>query len=187
MTIYFMGLFHQSYQDNLRALLAAQTMIQEHFRKTRLRIRLRCDSIPADLVTAQNEVEVLPFATQDQVLRDMEEADLLYLPLPFGEKYTDFVRYSLSTKMVTYLGSGRPILLHAPRDSTAAELLLRERAAAYLPSNTPKEIAIVLGDILKSPGSLNHCVSNALRLAQAKFDAQAIHSRFWNSVLKASI
>lgn len=183
LSIYFMGLFHQSYQDNLRALLAAQTIIHEQAGTTRLRIRLRCGSIPAGLVTAQSDVEILPFSTQEQVLRDMEEADLLYLPLPFGDEHGDFVRYSLSTKMVTYLGSGRPILLHAPADSAAAELLLRERAAVHAPSNTPTELAGVIGAILSSPESMQESVSNALRLAQTHFDVKEVHSRFWSAVL----
>jgi glycosyltransferase involved in cell wall biosynthesis len=187
LNIYFMGLFHQSYQDNLRALLAARTMLHAQGGKKRLRIRLRCGSIPAGLATEQDEVEILPFSTQDQVLRDMEEADLLYLPLPFGEEHADFVRYSLSTKMVTYLGSGRPILLHAPTGSAAADLLLRARAATHLPSNSPEELAGLLGDILKTPELLQGSVSNALRLAQTQFDLQAIHSRFWKAVLSAQI
>ncbi len=42
-----------------------------------------------------------------------------------------FARYSLSTKMVTYAGSGVPILYHGPADSAAYELLNKNNARDF--------------------------------------------------------
>ena len=63
----------------------------------------------------------------------MESADLLYMPMPFGEAHEKFARYSLSTKMVTYAGSGVPILYHGPATSAAFDLLKRNDAAILSP------------------------------------------------------
>lgn len=180
--IYFMGLFHQGYQENLRALLTARKQIIQEGCPWKIHVRLRCGALPAGLIDPSDEVEVLPFSSQEQVQQDIEDADLLYLPLPFGEDYSDFVRYSLSTKMVTYLGSGRPILLHAPSNSAAAELLLRENAATHLPSLSPNELSKVIRNSIESPHSLQDTASNALRLASAEFDIQVIRSRFWTAI-----
>ena len=64
-----------------------------------------------------------------QIERDLENADLLYMPIPFGKEHENFARYSVSTKMVTYAGTGIPILYHGPTNSAAFGILGGNKAA----------------------------------------------------------
>ena len=69
----------------------------------------RCGRIREEVIAGVPGVRVLPFGSEADVEADMSQATLLYMPLPFAAEDECFVRFSLSTKMISYLGSGRPI------------------------------------------------------------------------------
>jgi len=127
-------------------------------------------------------LRVLPFGSEADVEADLVKADCLYLPLHFGQADRPFGAYSLSTKMVTYLGSGIPILYHGPTGTAAYNMLERHRAAALATSLNPKEIANVLADLLEN-NTASDVASNALRLAREEFLRSEQHARFWQQVL----
>jgi hypothetical protein len=124
-------------------------------------------------------VTVLPFANEAQVRVDMETADLLYLPIPFGEAHEKFARYSLSTKMVTYAGSGVPILYHGPGASAAFDLLNRNNAAVFLTSLAPGEIAETLSGLKAQRRA--EIAANALGLAAREFMLADQTRKFWGA------
>jgi len=109
----------------------------------------------------------------------MESADLLYMPIPFGEAYEKFARYSLSTKMVTYAGSGVPILYHGPAASAAYDLLSRNNAAFLLPTLEPEEIAETLSGLTQPRRA--EVVANALALAKREFMLADQRRKFWDA------
>lgn len=184
--IYFMGLFHQSYAPNLQCLVEALGELSRRIPGHQTRLTLRCGSAPATAAPPGVEVEVLPFASEDQVRRDMESADLLYLPLPFGEAYRDFVAYSLSTKMVTYLGSGRAIFYHGPADSAAGSLLKENHAAEICTTLDSSSAADVLFALATATNADENLRANELKLADTQFNAHVIHTRFWQIMMKTS-
>ena len=55
----------------------------------------------------------------------MKLTDLLYLPLAFSQKATRISHYSLPTKLPEYLASGKPMLVHAPRESAVFRIAER--------------------------------------------------------------
>jgi glycosyltransferase involved in cell wall biosynthesis len=178
--IYFMGMFHMPYEANLRALLdALQLMKRERFWSD-VRVTLRCEHVRPQVIAGDIPVQVLPFADEAQVDRDMDEADLLYMPLPFGAAHESFARYSLSTKMVTYVGSGLPIVYHGPASSAAFMLLQKHDAAILLPSLDPEEIARVLTTV--NPDTRARVTRNALELARKQFMLADQTSRFWCTI-----
>jgi hypothetical protein len=99
------------------------------------------------------------------------------MPLPFGTEHEAFTRFSLSTKMVSYLGSGVPILFHGPRDSAAAHLLEKHRAAVVCSSLEPAEIAAVLTSAV-APGPRRQIVENALAFARTAFPMDELRRKF---------
>jgi Mg/Co/Ni transporter MgtE len=125
-------------------------------------------------------VEVPPFATEAQVDQDLETADLLYLPMPFGTEHESFARYSISTKMVTYVGSGVPILYHGPATSAAFDLLDRHRAAIVVNSLDPQQIAHALETAAN--GRAAEIAQNALELARHQFLLTDQRNRFWDTI-----
>jgi hypothetical protein len=101
---------------------------------------------------------------------------MLYLPLPFGKEHESFVRYSLSTKMITYLGSGLPIVYHGPIESAASQLLAQHQAAILLNSLDPHCIA---ENLIKAKGNTDAIVQNALNLGHQQFLLIEQKNKFW--------
>jgi len=176
--VYMMGSVHMSYEPNFDVLLSALDELKTtgSFDEVRLTVRPGFTS-PVN----QRGIEVVeqPWGTQDDIDRDLEEADVLYLPLPFDAEYDSFVRYSLSTKLVTYLGTGLPILYHGPDHSAAHLLLSKHGAAAWAASQDPDEIMSAIHRIRQNRSEM---VTRALSLAHSQFLLDDQKRRFWDLV-----
>jgi hypothetical protein len=177
--IYFAGLFHRGYTDNLRSLAAALDLLADE--PGEVRLTMRCGTLPERPPT-RFPLEVLDFGPEAAVQRDLESADLLYLPLMFGVEYRDMVDFSLSTKLVTYLGSGLPILYHGPARGAAYELLAANDAAILATSEHPAGLAETIRGQAARSGEL---VANAQALARRDFMLEDQRRRFWAGVRSA--
>ena len=182
--IYFMGLFHIGYEKNLEALIKAIQLLPVGL-TSKCSITLRCDYIRPALLRQTSLLRVLPFGSESDVQADLAEADCLYLPLHFGEADRPFAAYSLSTKMVTYLGSGLPILYHGPIGTAAYNLLEKHRAAALATSLAAQRGR---GCTHKS-FEAEHC-DRSWRRTQRNWRAvrscvPTQHNKFWERVLPA--
>lgn len=129
--IYFMGLFHIRYEANLAALLRAIELVRSENPRIEISATFRCGSIRSSVIGGFRGMQVLPFGSEADVEADMKSADLLYMPLPFREEDSDFVRFSLSTKMITYLGAGFRSLPRAAR-GRRARTAVREQCGVHL-------------------------------------------------------
>jgi glycosyltransferase involved in cell wall biosynthesis len=178
--IYFMGLFHLGYESNFRVLLEALRIFERRNPGITTTVTCRCEYIRPHVWKDIKHVNVLPFANEAQIERDMEEADFLYMPMPFGQEHENFTRYSVSTKMVTYVGSGLPILYHGPTTSAAFDLLRRHEAAIFLTSLGPEEIARSLAEL--SNAQRETVVRNALDLARREFMLADQTRKFWGTI-----
>ena len=181
--VYFMGLFHMVYERNFRALLDGLKIFERQHPSISVQVTCRCEHIRAQVLEGTKTVTVLPFASEAQVSKDMESADLLYMPLPFGEAYEKFARYSLSTKMVTYAGSGLPILYHGPATSAAYDLLHQNNAAIFLTTLEPEEIARALSGLTRQARA--DVAVNALALAGREFMLADQTRKFWDGFTSA--
>jgi glycosyltransferase involved in cell wall biosynthesis len=181
--IYFMGLFHMVYEPNLRALLDGLKLFERQHPLISVRLTCRCEHIRPHVLQGAKEVTVLPFSSETQVKQDMESADLLYMPIPFGEAFAKFARYSLSTKMVTYAGSGVPILYHGPAASAAHDLLNKNKAAFLLTTLEPEEIARTLSGLTQRRRA--EVAANASVLAAREFMLVDQTRKFWGAFSSA--
>jgi glycosyltransferase involved in cell wall biosynthesis len=178
--VYFMGLFHMAYEQNLRALLEGLAQFQREHPNVTTSVTLRCEHVRAEVLAGFERVTVLPFADEAQVQRDLVDADLLYMPIPFGAKHENFARYSLSTKMVTYVGSGLPILYHGPQTSAAYDLLRANEAAFLVTTLEPKEIAASIAGINSSRRA--QVTAHARTLARRDFMLADQVAKFWGAI-----
>lgn len=179
--IYFMGLFHYTYGPNLRALMDALKIVRNRHSDWAISVTCRSRSVSSPIHADDVPVQILPFAPETEVEKDMLSADLLYQPLPFAEFAQNFVKFSLSTKMITYLGSGLPIFYHGPEDSAASKLLSRHQAAAICTTLDPLRIADELEAVAVRRESI---VRNALSLASSRFMLADQQRRFWDPIFK---
>jgi glycosyltransferase involved in cell wall biosynthesis len=175
--MYFAGLFHRAYTDNVRQFATAMRSLAAT-RGLPATARFRCGKVPVELDAEALGLTVLPFAAEDVVRDDLTAADFAYMPLPFGEGYRDFFRYSVSTKMVKYLGSGKPIVYHGPAEGAAYEILAEHDAAILVHSLDTGDVARALEDGLDRAGEI---AANGLALARRSFRIADQRSRFWQA------
>jgi glycosyltransferase involved in cell wall biosynthesis len=180
MTVYFMGLMHISYEPNFVALQKALRIISERQTELKVSFVLRCGAVRKDAIVQPEMCRVLPFGTESEVLSDLENADVVYQPLSLAPGNQAMSAYSLSTKMITYLGSGLPILFHGPPDSAAGKLLDRNNAAIVCGSNDPQQLAQALLRLIGS--ERDQVVSSALKLARRQFRLSEAREKFWSVI-----
>lgn len=179
--VYFMGGASISYDENFQSLLRALALLREEGVDARL--VTRAGRFPFDVNGTAVPVEARPWAPQTDVVRDLQDVDVAYMPLPFGPDHAEFVRFSMSTKMVTYLGSGVPVLFHGPPGSAAGNLLRRADAALVAGSLDVRSVAEALRFGADRGSAL---AENALRLARQRFLLSDVRARFWQPILDAS-
>jgi hypothetical protein len=182
-TAYFMGAFHVAYRPNLEALLRGLEAFARARPDLRVTLRMRSGEVPGGMPPTDVAVESEGFADEAAVERDMREADLLWLPLPFGDEHAPFVRSSLSTKLVTYVGSGLPILYHGPPESAAGELLRAWGAAAEAGSLEPAAVHAALEQAAADRHGLSR---RAGELAASEFMLDELRERFWSALAAIS-
>jgi glycosyltransferase involved in cell wall biosynthesis len=182
LAVYFMGMFHLSYESNLRALQSALEKVRQQMPGVDVTLTLRCGNIRSEAITSPELVRILPFADERTVADDIANADLLYFPLSFDPGHSAMAAFSLSTKMVTYLASGIPILYHGPSDAAAGSLLARESAAFHCNSLDTDQIAFTIQETLGN--SRNQITQNALQLSKSRFNLENIRNLFWDTIKK---
>jgi glycosyltransferase involved in cell wall biosynthesis len=175
LTVYFMGSMHMSYRDNFSTLCEA---LRLYANRSGHKIRLIVRGASPQVTTDGIDLEVRPWAGEDSVLRDMKDASLLYLPLPFDPNYENFVKYSFSTKLISYLGSGLPILYHGPRQSAVADSLVASNAALLVCEFSRESIVRALES--STVESRRTVATNALAMAERDFRASVVKDRFWS-------
>ncbi len=176
--IYIMGLIHLSYENTICALFESLNQISDQRPDWDISFTTR-GGMSFSVDRGSIHVEVLPWGAQEDIEADLTKADLLYLPLPIESRFDSFARYSLSTKLVTYLGSGIPILYHGPGDSAAALLLNQHDAAICSSSDEPDAIAqTILGGLERREA----VTANALELARSQFMIQDQLANFWGLI-----
>jgi glycosyltransferase involved in cell wall biosynthesis len=180
--VYFMGLFHYAYRVNMRAVLDALRIVRNQFPGWDISVTCRCGSISCPVSADDVPIQMLPFASENEVERDILAADLLYLPLPFEADAANFGRFSLSTKMITYLGSGLPIFYHGPQEAAACKLLAGHHAASIC---TTLDADIISKQLVEALSKGETIVTSALALARARFMLADQQRRFWRSFVAA--
>jgi glycosyltransferase involved in cell wall biosynthesis len=179
-SIYFCGSIHLAHWPNFRVLFEAVARMRRHSAWLP-RLVLRGSTLPD--AAAYDFVEARPWdATDDEISAEIASADVLYLPLPFGTRYAAFTELSLPTKLVTYVGSGRPIVYHGPAATAAARTLRDAGAALLLDDEEPARVAGALGHWLGSAEPAA-CAAAGVALARSRFMRERQRQLFWGAVL----
>jgi hypothetical protein len=175
--VYFCGVLHRSYIPNFISLLKA---ISSTVDGPRFTVRIRGGTFYRELKPFAKLLEFLPFSKDFET--DFQTADLLYLPLPFDEQYRNFAQYSLSTKAISYLGSGVPILYHGPQGSALQNLLAANECSMIVSDLEVRSIRTVLDRCIRS--DLSDMVHRALKLARDQFTIAKQQKSFENAITR---
>lgn len=174
--IYFAGLLHFDYLPLFKVLAAALDLLSQDGRKFKLLLR---GTQKVDFLSGHSfQVEYMPLSFDNaELVRELNAASILYLPIKFI--HPAFYLYSLSTKMVGYLGAAGATLYHGPADSAACNLLKAKNAAQCCTSLEADEMAKSIVELLQNKYLISQ---NAKVLAREKFDLDEIQHRFWQTV-----
>ncbi|MGB7815441.1 MAG: glycosyltransferase [Methylotenera sp.] len=96
----------------------------------RIRIRVMGGGFQSFTQSPAN-FEYLGWQSQEETIRLLSEADLLYMPYWFSEEFREESSSSFPSKLVTYFAAGRPVFCHAPAYSSPAKYI-KQHEAGYL-------------------------------------------------------
>lgn len=171
--IYFAGLLHVDYLPVFDTLAEALDRLAKSGCRITLVLR-GAKEIPS-LNNRLFTTEYRPVTLAEKILKEeLDEADILYLPIKFTTPA--FYKYSLSTKMVGYLGAAGTILYHGPADSALCNLLERRKAAVCCTSLNPDDVFNSIQQIFSCGLTFS---MNAKELAKTRFCLEGKRRQFW--------
>jgi hypothetical protein len=180
-SIYFAGLLHIDYYPLFETLANTLDLLSKQ--NLSFKLILRGTQNIGFLNNRSFEVDYRKgFIGDKEIKRELDTAAILYLPIKFT--LPDFYLYSLSTKMVGYLGASGSILFHGPGNSAACGLLSRSNAAVCCTSLEVQELASAFGHLIAAGNKVS---ANAKLLAKIHFDMQRIQNSFWQDDLTIAL
>jgi hypothetical protein len=84
--------------------------------------------------------------------------------------------------MVSYLGSGIPILYHGPRDAAAFQDLAETDVAYFANSLEAESVAAVLRQVIADPAGAIARVERGIELAKRRFMIKDQRRHFWSTI-----
>ncbi len=114
----------------------------------------------------------------DVVAEVQQAADVLFLPLAFESPFPEVIRTSAPAKMGEYLASARPILVHAPADSFAAQYFRRHECGLVVSERGPALLAQALDRLCEDVALRERLRGNAWRRAHEDFDLAQARAAF---------
>lgn len=85
---------------------------------------------------------------QDEVLKELAAADLLYCPYWFSSSFEKIARLSFPSKLTSYLRTKRPVLIHAPEYASPNRFIKQYKAGYVCETLSPPEISNLLEEII---------------------------------------
>lgn len=118
----------------------------------------------------------LPLRESQQV---QQQADLLFLPLAFESPIPDIIRTSAPGKMGELLASGRPILVHAPKDCFVSWYFREHKCGIVIDESNPEMLCDVLLSLPEQTDQVWQFVRNAAHRAHEDFHISKAHDEFF--------
>ena len=111
----------------------------------------------------------------DQLGTHAKDADLLLLPMGFGEECAQTERTSFKTKFLDYLTFQKPIVIWGPEYCSAVAVAREFDAAECYTSPDAKGCIATLEKVARNPERQKQLVANARRMYQSRFEPSRIH------------
>jgi len=120
----------------------------------------------------------------DQLRAHAQEADLLLLPMGFGDECAQIERTSFKTKFLDYLTFQKPIVVWGPEYCSAVRFAREFDAAECYTSSDPAGCIAILQKVTRSKERQKQLVANARRMYQDRFEPTQIHAVLLNECEK---
>ncbi len=135
------------------------------------------------LVNTRSNV-FLTSAPQSEMPKIQSQATLLFLPLSWNTKAPSIIATATPGKMTDYLGSGRPMLVHAPSYAYVGQYVRQYKLGIVVDQNDPAILAETIRTFLEHPLAGNIYIANALRHFYKNHDARK-NGRLMEKILQS--
>ncbi len=112
----------------------------------------------------------------DQLKAHAQDADLLLLPMGFGDECAQIERTSFKTKFLDYLTFQKPIVIWGPEYCSAVRIAREFDAAECYTSPDAAGCIATLENVAHSSERQKQLVANAHRMYQNRFEPSRIHA-----------
>lgn len=174
-TIYFAGLLHIEYLPLFEVLADSLDQLSKQGLNFNLVLR-GTQQVKFLHNRSFKTIYKSEFISDKEIKEELDAATILYLPIKFS--IPNFYLYSLSTKMISYLGGSGSILYHGPGESAACKLLQKTDSAVCCTSLNADELADCIRVLLTGKSEVS---KNAKLLARKEFNLKNIQQRFWQA------
>jgi hypothetical protein len=112
----------------------------------------------------------------DRLKMHVQDADLLLLPMGFGDECAQTERTSFKTKFLDYLTFQKPIIIWGPEYCSAIHAGREFDAAECYTSPDATGCIASLENVARSPERQKQLVANAHRMYENRFEPSRIHA-----------
>jgi glycosyltransferase involved in cell wall biosynthesis len=115
----------------------------------------------------------------DESMRLQRNADILFLPLAFDSPIPETINTSAPGKMGELLASGRPVLVHAPKESFVSWYFRKHECGEVVDEKDPTKLRTAIDRLLHDVDRRQSLVSNARERARCDFALAIARYRFF--------
>ena len=117
-----------------------------------------------------------------EVPRSLSQSDFLVLPYDFSEEATQYIKFSMPTKVSEYMISGVPILIFAPENTALVRFAKKMNIAIIVTDNNITSLCNTIKESIQNENTRMAFSRNAIQVAEEKFDSQKIRMNFKNAI-----
>jgi len=144
---YIIAMSGQMYAaEELKTLIGALRSLNWTINDKTVCLKLYGHEFNLELEEGDN-VELLGWYKQAELLQELANADLLYCPYKFDTSFEEVAKFSFPSKLSTYLKTGVLVLFHGPEYSSPQKFLEENNAAYLCNSNNIHEVSQTLVNI----------------------------------------
>lgn len=175
--IAFSGQIHNISLDALQNLIKAVRLIDE-FDITVQIYTNRPRSYLQEQGLLEDFVEVGFISESDELLKKLQQADILFSPVVFEPRYPNQAMTCFPTKTFDYIQARKPILVHAPKNYFYTRYMTAHQAAFCATDFDPVTLKNCILEMLRDKKFQDRLVGNALVMVEKYHTMSEIQNRF---------
>lgn len=183
--IVYTGAIYHAHYDAFRNLINALSLIEG----SNLRLHIYTAQSESELIQAGitgSNVIYHPHIPQTEVPGTLRQAQILFLPLAFNSTIPEVIKTSAPGKIGEYLSVGRPILVHAPRDSFVSWYFSSNNCGIVVDDNNVTSLVEGIDKIISNVNLRREFGERAIAQAKKDFDVRNIRLKFNELINKIS-
>ncbi len=178
--IVYTGDVGEAHYEAFRRIIAALNIINRSDVKLHIYTGRRKTRLIKEKIIGPHVI-IHPHLHINQIPRIQQNADILFLPLAFSSKYPDFIINSASPgKMGEFLAAGRPILVHAPRDSFVSWYFKKYKCGLIVNDPEIGELVTAINKLIDNEIIRNAISAAAKESAVRDFNSESIKKQFFS-------